>query len=131
MKKLSIVSVFFDYPDFYLPIFEKKLLQDFNKEDYYVVRYHSLEHNLTKESIHTKFTYYRIFQLINFIKENILNKYEFFILLDATDVKYTKNISAVESIMQEYGCDMLFGADNIKTLSLGKGEIFNFITKIY
>jgi hypothetical protein len=36
-----------------------------------------------------------------------------------------ENVGAEE--VGKTGSDMLFGADNIKTLSLGKGEIFNFI----
>ena len=111
MKPLAIISVLYDYPSYYTPLFEKKLLSDFNSEDYHVIRYNSIEHNITNESYYYKFTYYRIHQLVKFIKEHILNKYEYFILLDATDVGYVGNISSVANIMQEYNCNILFGAE--------------------
>lgn len=44
-----------------------------------------------------------------------------------SDVTLKEKQTEENIVASEKGNDMLFGADNIKTLSLGKGEIFNFI----
>lgn len=111
MNKLAIVTIFFDYPDHFVPVFENKLLKTFNKDHYYLIRYYSENDKIRNESYYFKFTYFRIRKFIEFVKEYLLNKYEYFILLDATDVGYVGNIDAVPSIMDEYNCDILFGAE--------------------
>ncbi len=111
MKKTAIVTVLFDYPNHFIPTFQNKLLKDIESNDYYIIRYSSEEHNISKESYYFKFTYYRIKEIVKFIEEKILNKYDYFILLDATDVGYVNNINSIDSIMKEYNCDILFGAE--------------------
>lgn len=111
MKKLAIVTILFDYPDHFQPVFENKLLTNFTKNDYYVIRYFSENDIIKKESYYFKFTYFRIRKFIDFVKKNLLNRYEYFILLDATDVGYVGDIESVPSIIEEYDCDILFGAE--------------------
>lgn len=111
IKKTAVVSVLFDYPNYFVPTFQNKILNDLNSDDYYVIRYSSEEHNISQESYYFKFTYFRIKEIVSFIKEKILNKYEYFILLDATDVGYINNLGSIETIMKEYDCNILFGAE--------------------
>jgi hypothetical protein len=58
---------------------------------------------------------------------NYMTKFTTFKPSDVTlkEKQKLENVAAEE--VGKTGSDMLFGADNIKTLSLGKGEIFNFI----
>lgn len=109
--KIAIVTVLFDYPNHFIPTFENKLLSDFDKNDYYVVRYFSESDEIKNESYYFKFTHFRIKKLVSFIENEILNKYDFFILLDATDVGYVGNVNAIPQIMEEYKCDILFGGE--------------------
>jgi hypothetical protein len=111
MKKTAIVTVLFDYPEHFVPTFQNKLLKDINVNDYYVVRYMSNEEGISNESYYYKFTYFRIRKFIKFIEEKILNNYDYFILLDATDVAYVGGINNIDSIMMEYDCNILFGAE--------------------
>jgi hypothetical protein len=111
MKKLAIITVYFDYPDWVNPVFQQRLLSDVKTEDYYIIRYKSIEHGCQNESLYYKFTYFRLKKIIDFIKESILNEYEYFILLDATDVGYVGGISKIDEIMQHYNCNILFGAE--------------------
>lgn len=111
MKNIAVITVLYDYPDFYIPTFQKKLERDFDLNNFFTLRYNSLEHKISHESYYYKFTYYRIKQLVKFISEKILNNYEYFILLDATDVGYVGNISKINDIMKYYNCNILFGAE--------------------
>lgn len=111
MNKVAIITILFDYPDNYMPIFESKLLKEFNKDDYFVVRYKSESDEIRNESYYFKFTHFRIKNFVRFVEEHILNLYDYFILLDATDVGYFGGISSIPSIMEEYGCNILFGAE--------------------
>ena len=109
--KVAIVTVLFDYPSHFTPTFEKKILSDINTDDYYIVRYNSETDDIRNESYYFKFTYFRIRKFISFIESEILNKYDYFVLLDATDVGYVGNIDKIPKIMEEYNCDILFGGE--------------------
>jgi hypothetical protein len=109
--KVAIITVLFDYPNHFIPTFENKLLTDFDKNDYYIVRYFSESDEVKNESYYFKFTHFRIKKLVSFIETTILNKYDFFILLDATDVGYVGNINSIPRIMEDYKCDILFGGE--------------------
>jgi hypothetical protein len=109
--KVAVISVLYDYPNHFTPTFEKRILKDINKEDYFVIRYFSEEEGIKDRSYYFKFTYYRIFKIVEFIKKNILGKYGYFILLDATDVGYVGGIENIVSIMKKYDTDILFGSE--------------------
>ncbi len=111
MKKIATITVLFDYPNHFVPTFEKRLLSDIDTNDYYVVRYNSETDEIRNESYYFKFTYFRIRKFISFIQSEILNKYDYFVLLDATDVGYVGNINKIPQIMEEYNCDILFGGE--------------------
>jgi hypothetical protein len=111
MDKIAVVSILFDYPNNFKPTFEDKLLKDFDNNDYYVIRYNSENDSIKNESYYFKFTHFRIKKFVDFVKTNLLNKYDYFILLDATDVGYVGNISEVPTILKEYDCNILFGAE--------------------
>jgi hypothetical protein len=111
MGRVAIVSILFDYPNNFIPTFENKLLKDFNKDDYYVIRYNSENDSIKNESYYFKFTHFRIKKFVEFVETNILNKYDYFVLLDATDVGYVGNIDTIPKILDEYQCNILFGAE--------------------
>lgn len=109
--KVAIITVLFDYPENYVPIFQKQILKEISLEDYYIVRYTSENETIRNESYYFKFTHFRIKNLLKFIESNIIDKYDYFILLDATDVGYVGGIQNIPKIMEEYKCDILFGGE--------------------
>lgn len=111
MNKVAIISILFDYPEHFLPIFQSKLLKEIDNKDYFVIRYFSENDYIKNESYYFKFTHFRIVNFVEFIKKNILNNYDYFILLDATDVVYVGGIDTVPKIMEEYNCNILFGGE--------------------
>jgi len=111
MKDLAVISVLYDYPEHFVPTFEKRLLEDFPKEDYFVLRFNSVSEGIKEESYYFKFTYYRVNKIYEIIKNKILDKYKYFILLDATDVGYVGNLSKILTIMENYDTKVLFGAE--------------------
>jgi hypothetical protein len=111
MNRVAITTILFDYPNHFIPTFEQKLLEEFNKKDYFLIRYESESDEIKNESYYFKFTHFRIKKFVEYIKEHILNKYDYFILLDATDVGYVGNINNLPKIMEEYNCDILFGSE--------------------
>lgn len=111
MNRVAVVTILFDYPNHFIPTFENKILNDLSKDDYYVIRYFSESDEIKKESYYFKFTHFRIKNFVNFVRESILNKYDYFILLDATDVGYVGNIQNIPNLMDEYGCNILFGSE--------------------
>lgn len=111
MNDIAIITILFDYPSNFVPTFEKKLLEVFDKKNYFVIRYFSENENIKNESYYFKFTHFRIRNFIKFVEENILNKFNYFVLLDATDVAFLGNFESIPLIMNEYKCDILFGAE--------------------
>lgn len=111
MNRVAIITILFDYPNNFIPSFESKLLENFNKEDYYVIRYNSENENIKNESYYFKFTHFRIKNFVEYIKNNILNNYDYFVLLDATDVGYVGNINNIPNVLEEYKCNILFGSE--------------------
>lgn len=109
--KVAVITVLFDYPDYYTPIFQDKLLDNFPQEDYYVVRYKSENEIIRNESYYFKFTHFRIKNLLDFITSNISQKYDYFLHLDATDVGYVGGIEKIPQLMMEYDCSILFGGE--------------------
>lgn len=124
---VAIVTVLFDYPSYFKPTFEDKLLQDVNSSDYFVIRYSSQLDGIQNESYYFKFTHFRIKKLLDFIKSEILNKYDYFILLDATDVGYVGGIENIKKIMEYYDCDILFGGERNNWPNTEFSYIYNTI----
>jgi len=110
-KKIAVITFLYDLSEHFNPTFEKKILNDIRKEDYFSLRFCSIKEGILNESYYYKFTYYRIYKFYEFIKNEILNKYEYFVLLDATDVGYVGGISKIPEIMEKYNTNILFGAE--------------------
>jgi hypothetical protein len=110
-KKIAVITFLYDLSEHFNPTFERKLLNDIDKNDYYCLRFCSIKENILDESYYFKFTYYRIYKFYEFIKNEILNKYDYFVLLDATDVGYVGGIHRIPEIMENYKTNVLFGAE--------------------
>lgn len=111
MNKVAVITILFDYPNNFTPTFESKLLKEFDEENYHVIRYNSENDTIKNESYYFKFTHFRIKNFVEYVKNNILDNYDYFVLLDATDVGYVGNIDKIPSLLEEYNCNILFGAE--------------------
>jgi len=111
MKKIAVVTFMYDLSANFIPTFQNRLLKDINKEDYFSLRFCSIKENVLTESYYFKFTYYRIYKFYDFVKNTLEGNYDYFVLLDATDVGYVGNIQKIPEIMERYGTDILFGGE--------------------
>jgi hypothetical protein len=108
MKKMAIVSVLFDYPEYYLPTFYKKALLEFTPEDIHIVRNSGL---IQSESYYDKLYFYKIVKVLEYIKENILGRYEYILFLDATDTAFIKPLSGIIEKFEKLNCSILLGGE--------------------
>jgi hypothetical protein len=125
MKELAIITILFDYPCSYQAVFENKLFIDFDKNDYYKLCYDTNEYGVKSESLYYKFTRFRITEMIKFVENNILGKYKYCMLLDATDIGYVGGIDNYKDILKAYNTEMLFGAET----NLWPGTDFSHLYK--
>ena len=111
MNSIIILSVYFNYPIHHQPIYFSKLQEELQYTKFDILRYWDKDYGIEDESYYFKFTFYRIYKFIKFLKENVLGKYEYFLLTDATDVAYVGGFSSWKSILEHYNCNILFGAE--------------------
>jgi FkbM family methyltransferase len=107
-NKIALMTVLFDYPDYYLPTFYENALKFYNQEDIHIVRFNKL---IDSESIYDKYYYYKVIGLLDYIEKNIVNKYDYILFMDATDTNF---ISTPENIIKDFksfNCSVLFGAE--------------------
>lgn len=111
MSSITIISVLFNYPANYQPIYFSKLKDSHPELNLNVLRYWDVDYGIADESYYFKFTYYRIFKFLDYLKTNILGKYKYFLLTDATDVAYVGNFEHCINLLEYYTCNILFGAE--------------------
>lgn len=111
MNNIAVISVLFNYPEHYQPIYFEKLKREYKEENFFVLRYRDEDYGIKEESYYFKFTYYRIRKFIEYLNNNILPNYEYFLLTDATDVTYNRDFEKWKSILEHYNTNILFGAE--------------------
>ena len=108
LKSIALTTVLFDYPDYYEPTFYQKSLNNFNKEDIHIVRYSNL---INAESYYDKLYYYKVVKFFEYVKDNLLGKYEYILFMDATDTAFIKSFDGVLEKFKNLNCNILFGAE--------------------
>lgn len=108
MSKIALVTVLFDYPDYYEPTFYKKGLEFFNKEDIHVIRFNNL---ITTTSYYDKLYFYKVVKFYDYLVENILGKYDYVLFMDATDTAFVKPFDGLIEKFTSLNCSILFGAE--------------------
>lgn len=88
MKKTALITVLFDYPNDWEPKFYKNSLKYFEEKDVHVLRYDNL---IESNSYYEKLYYYKVIKLLDYLKTNILGKYNYLLFLDATDTNFYSN----------------------------------------
>ena len=125
MKDIVILSTYFNYPKDRQPVYFKKLFEDNPNLDSKILRYWDEDYNIKDESYYFKFTFYRIRLFEKYLKENILGKYEYFLLTDATDVGYVGGFSSWKETLNFYQTDVLFGAEKFLWPNTDYSHLYN------
>jgi hypothetical protein len=108
VKNIALITVLFDYPLNYNPVFYKNALKFFNQNDIHVVRYNNI---FKGDSYYDKLYFYKVVKLLEYIENNIKNKYRYILFLDATDTNF---YSSPENIIQKFEdkkCSIIMGAE--------------------
>lgn len=108
IQNIALITSLFDYPDYYTPTFYNNALKYFNKNDIHIIRNNGL---ITNGSYYDKLYFYKIPKVLEYIKTNIVNKYDFIFFLDATDTNF---YSSPENIINKFvgkNCSIIMGAE--------------------
>jgi hypothetical protein len=108
MEKIAVLTVLFDYPEYYLPTFYNNCLKYFKSENIHIVR----KSNLVKDgSYYDKLFYYKVISLLDYIEKNIVGKYEYILFLDATDTNFISSPVNIIEVFKSLNCSVLLGAE--------------------
>jgi hypothetical protein len=108
IQNIALITSLFDYPDYYTPTFYNNALKYFNKNDIHIIRNNGL---ITNGSYYDKLYFYKIPKVLEYIKTNIVGKYDFIFFLDATDTNF---YSSPENIINKFvgkNCSIIMGAE--------------------
>lgn len=108
MKKISLITSLFDYPDHYVPSFYKNALKYFLPDDIHIIRNSGL---VTNGSYYDKLFYYKIVKVLEYIESEIIGKYEYILFLDATDTNFIKSPNNIIDKFKLLDCNIIMGAE--------------------
>ena len=108
MKEIALVTVLFDYPESYVPSFYKNASKFFDTEDIHIIRKSGL---IVNGSYYDKLFYYKTVSLVEYLKNNILGKYEYVLFLDATDTNFLKSPEGIIEKFRKLNCSVILGAE--------------------
>jgi len=121
MKDIALLTVLFDYPEYYQPIYYNNGLKYFNKEDIYVARFNNL---VQGGSYYDKLYKYKIVYLLDFIKEKLLN-YKYIIFSDATDTNFYRDPSNIVNDFTIFNCNILFCSEINLWPPINESQLYN------
>lgn len=108
MNKIALVTVLFDYPEYFSPSFYNNAKKFFQEKDIHIVR----KSNLVKNgSYYDKLYYYKVVSLLEYIKEFLVGNYEYILFLDATDTNFLKSPENIIEKFTEMNCSLVMGSE--------------------
>jgi hypothetical protein len=107
-KKIALVSLFFDYPIDRMPLIYDNAVKYFDKNDIFIARFDGLPQD---SSYYEKLYTYKISKLLPFIKQNIVQNYEYMIFVDATDTNFYRAPSDIIEIFESFNKSIVFCAE--------------------
>jgi hypothetical protein len=108
MDKIALATVFFDYPEYYKPSFYNNALKYFKPEDIHIARFNGL---IKTDSYYEKLYKYKVLFFSDYVKKNILGKYEYILFLDATDTNFYRDPQDIISKFEEFKSNIVFCAE--------------------
>jgi hypothetical protein len=106
IKNLALVTTYFDYPDYYLPVFYQNAMKYFDSKDIHIIRY--LESNLNLDSLYSKLYHYKIVKNIEYYKTHLLDRYEYLLFADATDTNIYRPTDSIISDFLSFDANIVF-----------------------
>lgn len=108
MENVALITVLFDYPEYYEPSFYKNALKYFSLEDIHVVRNSGL---ITNGSYYDKLFFYKTVKVLEYIESYIVGKYDYILFLDATDTNFIKSPEGIIENFKSLNCNIVMGAE--------------------
>jgi hypothetical protein len=105
LNELAVVSLFFNYPYDKMPLIYENTKKYIGEENFFIARFDGLP---LDSSYYEKLYRYKLFYLLPYIKENILNKYKYMIFVDATDTNFYKNPTDIIEVFKSFNKSIVF-----------------------
>lgn len=96
MEKIALITLLFDYPNYFKPTFYENSLKYFLPENIHIIRHSGL---VSEGSYYDKLYFYKVVKVLEYIKLHIVDKYDYILFLDATDTNF---ISSPENIIENF-----------------------------
>jgi hypothetical protein len=106
IDNISLVTVLFDYPDYYTPTFFNNAKKYFPENNIHVARF---KKSIESTGYYDKLYHYKVIMLLEYIQKNIFTEHILF--LDATDTNFIKDPLNVLDIFKTFNCSILFCAE--------------------
>jgi hypothetical protein len=108
MKNLALVTVMFEYSEWAMPRIYDNAKKYFEEEDIHICRFSGVDRS---ESLYEKLYVYKTKYLKNYIRENLLDKYEFMLFVDAKDTNFYKSPHDIVETFLKFNSSIVFGGE--------------------
>ena len=105
MEGTALITVLFDYPTDWEPKFYKNSLKYFEESNVHILRYNNI---LKSDSYYEKLYFHKIIKLNEYLKTNILKKYQYVLFLDATDTNFCSDPNRLINDFKENDKSIIF-----------------------
>lgn len=106
INNISLVSVLFDYPQYYMPAYYNNINNTIDKSDIHILRFSAL----ITGSRYDKLYFYKIPKLLEYL-QLCSNLKEYILFLDATDTNFYRCPNNIVRDFLQYNCNILFCGD--------------------
>ena len=105
MESTALITVLFDYPTDWEPKFYKNSLKYFEESNVHILRYNNI---FQSDSYYEKLYHHKIIKLNEYLKTNILGKYQHVLFLDATDTNFVSDPNRLINYFKENDKSIIF-----------------------
>jgi len=105
MERTALITVLFDYPTDWEPKFYKNSLKYFEESNVHTLRYNKI---FKSDSYYEKLYHHKIIKLNEYLKTNILGKYQYVLFLDATDTNFYSDPNRLINYLEENDKSIIF-----------------------
>lgn len=106
MRKIALVTTFFDYPTNHTPCFYNNARRYFDDQDIHIIRY--FDETRRHLPLADKLQYYKVVKNIEYYKEHLLGKYEYILFGDAKDTNFYRSPIGIVDAFKDFRCNIVF-----------------------
>lgn len=128
MQNLALVTVYFEYPDYAMPCFLNNARKYFSKNNIHIMRFS--DPLMQGKNLYEKLYYYKSVKGLEYIKENILGKYDYILFADAKDTNFYRDPSDIIQTFTSFDCSILFCSEKCFWPPVGDKDIYNVKEKL-